>query len=335
VLGRLDDDLAASQQIIQLSPNPQVFDYHAVAQLYLQLGRLDEARATIQQAEARHLPPAGFADLLYGIAFLQGDSAEMDRQLAAPWVGSASLHQATQFYTDTYYGRLRAAREWNVRAVDAAKHEGGNDLAQAFQVALATAEAMYGDSAMAKGDLRALPASLPDKDVEGDTGVVLAMIGDSDGAQKAIADLNKRFPDSTFLHVWAAPSVRALLALRSGNSNDAIDALNGISSYEQSLPLNGTLFVMLPVYLRGQVYLAAHRPQDAAAQFQLILDHAALAANTPVASLAHLGLARADALEGDTAKAKTEYQNFLALWKEADPDLPIFEQAKAEYSKLP
>jgi eukaryotic-like serine/threonine-protein kinase len=334
VFGRLDDDLAASEQVIQLSPNPQVFDYHALAVLYLQLGRLDEARATIQQAEARHLPPAGFADLLYLIAFLQGDLAEMDRQLAVPWMGSSSAREAAQFYTDTYYGRLATARDWNKRAIEAAKLEGGNDLAQAFQVALATAEAMYGDSAMAKEDLKALPASLPDKEVEGDIGVVLAMIGDSNGAQKVLADLNKRFPDSTVLHIWAAPSIQALLALQGGHSNDAIEALNGISSYEMCLPLNGTLFVMLPVYLRGQVYLAAHRPQDAAAQFQLIQDHAGLAGNTPVASLAHLGLARAYALEGDTAKAKTEYQNFLALWKDADADLPILKEAKAEYAKL-
>jgi len=258
----------------------------------------------------------------------------MDQELAVPWMGSSSVHEAAQFYTDIYYGRLATARDWNQRAIEAAKHEGGNDLAQAFQVALATAEAMYGDSGMAKEDLKALPASLPDKDVEGDIGVVLAMIGDSNGAQKVIADLNKRFPDSTFLRIWAVPSVQGLLALRSGNSNGAIEALNGISSYEMCVPLNGTLFTMLPVYLRGQVYLAAHRPQDAAAQFQLILDHAALAANTPVVSLAHLGLARAYALGGDTTKAKTEYQDFLALWKDADPALPILKEAKSEYAKL-
>ncbi|HXX45674.1 MAG TPA: protein kinase [Candidatus Acidoferrales bacterium] len=334
VWGRLDDELAAMQQVLQLSPNPQVFDYHGAAGLFLELGRLDEARATIQQAEARHLPPAGFADIRYLIAFLQGDSAEMDRQLAVPWVGSSSAHEAAQFYTSSHYGRLATARDWNKRAVAAAKREGGNDLAEAYQAALATAEAMYGDSGMAKEDLKSLPASMPDKEVEGNIGVVFAMIGDSSEAQTAIADLNKRFPDSTFLRIWAVPAVQALLALRSGKPDDAVEALNPISSHELCLPLNGTLFTMLPVYIRGQAYLAAHRPADAAAQFQMILDHAAVVANTPVASLSHLGLARAYALEGDTAKAKTAYQDFLALWKDADSDIPILKQAKAEYAKL-
>jgi len=332
--GRLDDALGAMQQVVRLSPNPQVFDYQNVAAIFVDLGRLDEARATIQQAEVQHLPPAAFSNIRYIIAFLQGDAPEMERQLAPRWVGSSSAHEAAQFLTDSYYGRLASARDRNRRAVGAAKSEGGNDLAVAYQGLLGSAEALYGDSELAKADLRSLPVSLPDKETEGNLGVAFAMVGDAPQARKILDDLSKRFPDSTFLHIWAKPAIQGLLALQNGKPDGAIDELSAISSHELCFPISGNAFVMLPVYIRGEVYLSAHRPADAAAQFQMILDHAAYVANSPVASLSHLGLARAYALQGDTAKAKTAYQDFLALWKDADPDLPVLKQAKSEYAKL-
>jgi eukaryotic-like serine/threonine-protein kinase len=146
--------------------------------------------------------------------------------------------------------------------------------------------------------------------------------------------LNERFPESTFLRVSAMPVVRASIALHAGKPSDALATLDAITSYELSIPENGAQMTLLPVYVRGQAYLAAHQGAQAAAQFQIIVDHPGIAGNTVVASLAHLGLARSYALQGDAAKSKVAYQDFLALWKNADPDIPILRQAKAEYAKL-
>ena len=146
--------------------------------------------------------------------------------------------------------------------------------------------------------------------------------------------MNKRFPESTFLRVAVMPVVRASIALHAGKPSDAIAALDGITSYELSMPQNGSLMTMLPVYVRGPAYLAAHQGAEATAQFQMIVDHPGVVGNTVIASLAHLGLARSHGMQGDTAKSKVAYQDFLALWKNADADVPILKQAKAEYAKL-
>jgi len=335
VLGRLDDYLAAFQRDMKINPNPMFFDYQSVASGYLALGRLDETRATIQQAEARHLDPGAFRPLLYGIAFVRGDSAEMDRQLAGPWIGVLSSAQdATRFYTAAYHGQLARARDWNKRAAASARHEGTNDLAASYVVVLALTEALEGNSQEAKADLKLLPSFLPDKEVEGNVAITMAMVGDTAVAQKTADDLNKRFPDSTYLHVAAMPAIRGLLALRDGKSSDALEALNAVASHELSWPLNGILMPMVPVYIRGEAYLAARQGPESAAQFQMIIDHPGVVFNTPIAALAHLGLGRAYALQGDMSKAKRAYEDFLALWKDADPDIPVLRQAKAEYAKL-
>ena len=162
----------------------------------------------------------------------------------------------------------------------------------------------------------------------GRAGLALAMAGDSAEAQKLAADLYRRFPQATYVRSYYLPAIRTAVALRQGKPQDAINDLNATSSYD--LMPDGML---IAVYLRGQAYLDAHQGPQAAAEFQKILDHFPIAATSGIAP-AHLGLARAYALEGDTAKARAAYQDFLTLWKDADPDIPILKQAKTEYAKL-
>jgi tetratricopeptide (TPR) repeat protein len=165
-------------------------------------------------------------------------------------------------------------------------------------------------------------------EVQGNAALTLALAGDTTAAQKLAADLNQRFPEATSVKFCYIPAIRAALALHQGNAKEAIESLSATSSYEL---LYGP--AMIAVYIRGIAYLAAHQGAQAAAEFQKILDYPTIAfEGSP--TLAHLGLGRAYVLQGDKTKARKEYQDFLAFWKDADPDIPILKQAKAEYSDL-
>jgi eukaryotic-like serine/threonine-protein kinase len=334
-LGRPEDALAATLDVVKLNSNPTAFDYQSIVSAYVILGRLDEALATIRQAEARGVDPAAFRPNLYMVAFLRGDSAEMERQLSASWTGaSLSSQDAFRFFTASYFGQISQARDWNRKAVASAKQEGGVDLAASYQTDLALTDALVGYLPQAIEDLKPIPASLPDRETEGFRAIGEAMTGDAAKAQGIADDLNKRFPESTVLRVAVIPAIRASIELHAGKTSDALAALDGITLHELAEPQNSSLIPMLPVYVRGQAYLAAHQGAEAAAQFQMIVDHSGLAGNTVIASLTRLGLARSYAMQGDAAKSRVAYQDFLALWKNADTDLPILKQAEAEYAQL-
>jgi predicted Zn-dependent protease len=162
----------------------------------------------------------------------------------------------------------------------------------------------------------------------------LALSGEIAQAQKLADDLNKRFPESTYIRFGFLPSIRGILAILRGNPQEGSENLHAMSSRELISPANHITPPIVPVYISGQAYLAAHQGAQAAGEFQKILDNPGLVLNDPIGAVAHLGLGRAYALSGDTAKARAAYQDFLTLWKDADPDIPILKQAKAEYSKL-
>ena len=269
------------------------------------------------------------------VAFLRGDSAEMQRQISASWAGtSSSAQDMTRFFSSSDSGQMVKARDWHRKAVVSAKQEGGADLAASYQADLAVTEALVGDSPQAVDALRPIPRSLPDKETEGFLAIGESLTGDTAKAERTADDLNKRFPDSTFLRVAVMPTLRASIALHAGKPSDAVAALDAIASHELAVSANSALIPMLPVYVRGQAYLAAHQGAEAAAQFQMIVDHPGIVGNTVIGSLAHLGLARSFSLQGDTAKSKVAYQNFLAVWKDADTDVPVLKQAEAEYAQL-
>jgi len=186
-----------------------------------------------------------------------------------------------------------------------------------------------GNMSQAKQQAQAALALSTGRGVEATSAIALGLAGDAPQATRLAADLAKRFPEDTGVQFGILPMIHAAAALQSGSATKALEALASAAPYE--LGLSSSLY---PVYLRGQAYLAAHQGSAAAAEFQKILDHACVVQNEPIGALAHLGLARAYTLSGDTVKAKSAYQDFLGLWKDADPDIPILNQAKAEYAKL-
>jgi len=277
-----------------------------------------------------------FSNLSYFIAFLQNDTTAMDRLVASTWVaalpGEASAVQAN---TAVYHGQLNRSREFEERAIASARQQAAG-LATTYEACGALTDALLGNLPEAKRALHDVDISSVDGVHEGTIAITLALAGDINQTRKLADDLNKRYSEVTYVRFGALPAIQAILALDRDKPDDAISALRGISSREL-VPAGVTpqfLPFMVPAYIRGQAYLAAHQGTDAAAQFQMILDHPGFILNSITGALAHLGLARAYALEGDTTRAKTAYQDFLALWKDADPDIPILKQAKAEYAKL-
>jgi eukaryotic-like serine/threonine-protein kinase len=333
--GQFEQGLAAAREYVRLDPMP--IGYWLIALGYLHLGRLNQAQATIQQAEANHIDPAVFGDILYGMAFRGSNSAAMERASSGPWpFFPPGAPDAARSNTAAYHGQLRRSRELMKRAITAAKQQGSANVAAAYTTSNALTEALLGNSPEARKTLNQVGNSSVDPFVKGNMAITMSLLGDISEAQKLAGDLYKQYPQNTYLRFGALPTVQALAALHRGEPNDAIEALSPVSSREllyawtrpYSLPF------MLPVYVRGQTYLAAHRGAEAVAQFQMVLDHSGFVLNSITGALAHLGLGRAYALQGDTAKAKAAYHDFRALWNAADPDIPILEQANAEYARL-
>ena len=195
-----------------------------------------------------------------------------------------------------------------------------------------------GNRAQARTDADAAVKLAPIRDVRAMTALALARAGDTAGAEKLAADLDKHFPLDTLVQRYWLPTIGAAVALQQEDPNRAVELLKGATTIElgQTTQLN---IVLCPVYVRGEAYLALHDGKAAAAEFQKFIDHYGLVDNFPWGALARLGLARAYALESTTDpaardKARTAYQNFLTLWEDADPDIPIYQQAKAEYARL-
>ncbi len=330
--GRLDEQLSGFSEVLRLAPTPLA--YRNVVWAYLNLGRMDEARALIQQAEANHVNPDVFQDELYYLAFFQNDSAAMAEQLAGPWEGPPGISDEVQSYTAAYGGRLSRARDLERRAIASAKLQGANNVTATYQMNAALLEALFGNLPEARTAVKNAGGVMTDRELEGQAAMVWALLGDALQAQKLADDLNKRFPEATYIRFGSLPAVRGTLAIRQGNTQEGNENLRSVSSHALICPINQFIPPMVPVYVSGEAFLAAHQAAEASAQFQMIVDNRSLVENGPISALAHLGLGRAYALESDTGKARAAYQDFLALWKDADPDIPIFKQAKAEFAAL-
>jgi tetratricopeptide (TPR) repeat protein len=221
------------------------------------------------------------------------------------------------------------------RAIASAQQAHANEDVAVLEASSALTEAIVGNLAEARST--AMQASKPPAswDAQSNAALALALAGEAPQAQRVAADLNRRLPESTFVQFYYLPAIRAALALHQGKPEEAIESLRAVASYEMAVnEVSSVSPAMIPVYIRGEAYLSAHQGTQAAGEFQKILDHPGVVGNFPIGALAHLGLARAYALQGETAEARTAYQDFLALWKDADPDIPIFKQAKAEYARL-
>jgi tetratricopeptide (TPR) repeat protein len=335
VVGQYDKAAAGIQEALRLDPN-NVIAYANMGQEYIALNRLDEARATFKQAMANLLDDPYLHLNIYYLAFTQGDAAEMQRQLS--WAldkpGSEDLLLSAQSDTEAYYGRLAKAGELSRRAVDSAKHSDAKETAAIWEVTRALREAEFGNSAQARQSASAALALAPGRDVQLLAGLALARAGDASSAQKVVDKFNKDFPLSTILQHYWLPTIQADIELAHGNAERAIDVLQAAKPYELGDPPQFQPGTLYPVYARGLAYLRAKNGAAAAVEFQKIIDHRGIVLNFPVGALAHLGLARASALSGDAPKSRAAYQDFFALWKDADPDIPILKEARAEYAKL-
>ncbi len=333
-LGDYDKSLAAKQETLKLSPDG--LGYSNLISGYLSVSRLDEARATVQEAQAHNLDNPANHLVLYSIDFLQHDAAGMERE-AAGLMGKPGYDDVmleTESDTAAYAGQFSKARELTRRASESAQRADEKETAAAYVAESAWREALVGNLSLAKQQAQAALALSTGRDVEAVSAIALGLAGDVPQATRLAADLAKRFPEDTIVQSNYLPTIHAVTAPQGGGASKAIEALAPVAPYELGGTSQTISFALYPVYVRGEAYVAAHQGSAAVAEFQKILDHPGVVANEPIGALAHLGLGRAYALSGDKAKAQTAYQDFLALWKDADPDIPILKEAKAEYAKL-
>jgi len=328
--GEYDKALAAAREALKLNPG-NAFGYMRLVTAYLFLNRLDEAKATAGEARAHNLEALPIHVSLYVVGFLQHDATAMEREGAAlmrtPGFEDWVLNAESQ--TSARGGEFAKARDLTRQAADFAQRAGETEAAAEYVASSANREAWVGNMAIAKRDAEAALALQKGKFVEADSALALGVAGDTVQAARLAIDLVKRFPKDTIVQLKYVPMIHAAIALRSGDASKAVQELTTAPPYELGLSVP-----LYPVYLRGVAYLAAKEGVAASMEFQKILDHPAIVVNDPIGALAHLGLGRAYTLAGDNVKAKIGYQDFFALWKNADSDIPILQRAKAEYAKL-
>jgi len=335
-MGQYDKALAEYQEVLRLAPD-NVEGYAEVGTIYTSLNRLKEAEATFDQAFAHKLDSDNLRGNIYLLAFLRGDVAQMAQQVTwgAGKPGDEDFLLSMQSDTEAYYGRLSKARDFSRRAVDSAVRADSKETAALWQINAALREAEFGISASARRGVTAALALSSGRDVKVAAALTLARIGDVPGAKRLADELKKSYPTNTGLKLFWLPTIDAAIDLSRGNASQALMELEAAAPYELGYPgpmqTAGTLY---PAYVRGQAYLLAHKGVSAADEFRKVLDHRSIVMNVVTGVLAHLQLGRAYAMAGDTTKAKVVYQDFLTLWKDADPDIPILKEAKAEYAKL-
>ena len=327
--GQADNGLIESLEACRLNPNGGC--YFDLLNFYLRLNRLKEAQSTFEEAEGKNFDSPSIRYLVYQLRFLQNDAAGMSQQVA--W-GTGKLGVEDEFLgleadTAAYSGRLGRARDLSRQAVVSAKRAEEPEVAAEREAEAALREALFGNLAETRKRAANALGLSNSWSVQSLAALALAFAGDAVRAKTHADDLAHRFPNHAFVQSYDVPTIRAQLALNHDGPSKAIEILQTAVPYE--LSDSGALY---PVYVRGEAYLAEHKGNEAAAEFQKIHDHRGIVVNAPIGALAHLGLARAYAMSGEKTKAKSAYQDFLTIWKDADPNIPILKQAKAEYAKL-
>jgi DNA-binding winged helix-turn-helix (wHTH) protein/tetratricopeptide (TPR) repeat protein len=335
-LGQYENYLSVTRAALHAAPD-RGEAYANLMSAYLSLNRLAEASATAKEAFAKKLDSPLLHFLLYQIAFVQSESAGMAQQVAwaAGQSGVDDVLLSLEADTAAFSGRLGEARELSHQASASAQRAEKRETAATYEADAAIREALFGNSAGARQKAVTALSLSTGHDVQFEAALALAVIGDAARAQALANDMAKQFPENTVVQFNYLPTVRAQIALSRKDSSKAIETLQVTVPYELgSTATAGLPPALYPVYVRAEAYRTARRGSESAIQFQKILDHRGVVVNEPIGALAHLGLARAYALQGNTAMARAEYQDFLTLWKDADPDIPIYIAAKAEYAKL-
>jgi tetratricopeptide (TPR) repeat protein len=334
--GRYEPAVEQTQKGLRLNPD-NVIGYDNLVQYSLALNRFDDTRKTYDEAMGRKLDDDVLHLVRYGIAFLEADAKVMSEQAAwfadRPEVQNEML--ALEAETEGYAGHLSKARELTRRAVDSALRADNKAGASIWELEGAFREEIFGESDARERATAAMNIAPKSPEAQEFGALVLAGSRDTKRAESLMQELQKRFPFHTMVQSYWLPTTRAQIALVNQQPQQAIDMLQGAVPVELGTPLSTQGPPCLyPVYVRGEAYLAARQGSAAAAEFQKLIDHRGITWSCTTGALARLGLGRAYALSGDAAKAKAAYQDFFALWKDADPDIPVLKQAKAEYAKL-
>ena len=335
--------LGMYQEELNLDPQSRL-NYSNLVSGFLFAGRLDEARLTLEEAKRKNLESAALYANQYALDFIRGDSAGMAEAVA--WANGKPGFEDVLMYleadTAAYGGQLKKAQGLVQHAVNSAEHADEKEVAAAYSVNFAVTQALVGNAADAKKWANDGARIATNRDIEAAQGIALGLAGDAVEAQKIADDLKKKFPEDTLAKFVYLPMIEAGVALHAGEANRALTALEPnkpfqLGGFQIDIAGGGP-------YLSGQADLAAKNGDAAAADFQKVIDNKPIVSNNVMGALAHLGLGRAYAMqaagasgaEADALKAKAReaYQDFLGLWKNADPDVPVYIQAKAEYEKL-
>ncbi len=337
-LGQWEKGLSETLEANRLAPNSGI-PYGNLVEYYCRLNRFGEAKAIYQQAKAHNLDVPDLHIYRYGVAFLEGDAPEMQHQ--ADWFagkpGLEDISLSFQSDTEAFSGHLAKARELSQRALDSAQRANEKETAAKRQLNDALRQAEFGNLAQARSQTSGALALSSARSVRILAALILARTGDTDRAQKMADELQMQNPLNTKINVYWGPVIRAAIEISRKNPRKAIEILQATVPYELGVPgpLPGIGALLYPAYLRGQADLMLREGGAAAGEFQKFLDNRSMVINSPLVPLARLELARAYAMQHDAAKAKAAYQDFLTLWKDADPDVPILKQAQVEYAKLP
>jgi serine/threonine protein kinase/tetratricopeptide (TPR) repeat protein len=330
IFGEYEKAQEETKEGLRLDPDNST-GYANLIQGYALLSHLDQANAAYQEAIKREPNNGGPHEMMYGAAFVERDAAEMQRQ--ANWAtGKPGVEDnvlSFQSDTEAFFGHLSKARELSQRAVQSANQNDQKETAAEWQVNAALREAEFGNPARARQQAASVGRYLPVQ-----AALAFARAGDAERAQKLADESQRQAPSDTVLVNYWLPTIRAAIEIDRNNPAKAIEFLKGVL-YESGQAAGVEFGVLYyPAYLRGQAYLLLHQGGEAATEFHKLLDHPSMLANNPLFVLAHLGLGRALEMQGQRDKSRAAYQEFFTLWKDADPDIPILQQAKAEYAKL-
>jgi serine/threonine protein kinase/tetratricopeptide (TPR) repeat protein len=335
-MGQYEQALVLTRDALQQDPN-NVIAYAAHAWTLMSLDRLAEARATIQDAFNKKLDTTLLHLELYWLGFLEGDNHAMAEQVS--W--SNSSPEATQRMlplqasAEAYSGHLKKSLDLSRLAVDSLQHAGYQETAASESMVMALRQSLFGYLEEAR-DTAISGSTQSELGVDGDGlgALAFASLGDRAKAESFVNTLRKQYPRGTLVQFVVAPTVQARIELSRNNPDKSIQLLHAAELYELTDDALGRSGCLYPAYVRGQAYLALKNGAAAGAEFQKILSHRGIVKSCETGALARLELGRAYAMQGDTAKAKAAYQDFLTLWKEADPDIPILKEAKTESAKL-
>ena len=338
IMGKNEKSVEAASKAIDLDPE-YGFAYGMLTFNHLALGRIEEAEATMRRAADRKLDDVGFPFVRFDIAFLRGVKAGMDREvaLARGVPGFEDLMVDKEAFAMAYYGHLQQARKQTQHASDLAQQASQRESSALYAAGAAVRESFYGNAAMARKSAAAALELSKDREVVYAAALAFARSGNEPESQTLAKDLEQRFGEDTSVRFSYLPVLRAVYALNHAEPEKAIEFLQIASALELGLPrtaIHAFFGALYPVYVRGEAYLKARQGAQAAAEFQKIIDHRFIVLGDCIGALAHLQLGRAYAMSGDLAKAKAAYSDFLTLWKDADADIPVFIQAKAELAKL-